>query len=78
MARSTIVRTLLAALAVFVLAPAPAAVRADDAALAIGTIPIDPTAEVYYAQEMGSRAAARSHRRSSAARSISGLPIRSR
>jgi NitT/TauT family transport system substrate-binding protein len=53
MARSTIVRTLLAALAVFVLAPAPAAVRADDAALAIGTIPIDPTAEVYYAQEMG-------------------------
>jgi NitT/TauT family transport system substrate-binding protein len=53
MFRHSFVRVLLAALTLFALAPAPAPVRADDAALAIGTIPIDPTAEVYYAQQMG-------------------------
>ena len=46
-------RVALAALAALVLLPQATRAVADDATLTIGTIPIDPTAEVYYAQEMG-------------------------
>jgi len=43
----------LAALAALALLPQATPAGAQDATLTIGTIPIDATAEVYYAQEMG-------------------------
>jgi NitT/TauT family transport system substrate-binding protein len=46
-------RIAVAALAALMLLPQTVPAGADDAALTIGTIPIDPTAEVYYAQAMG-------------------------
>ena len=46
-------RAAVAILAALVLLSRSAPAGADDATLTIGTIPIDPTAEVYYAQEMG-------------------------
>jgi NitT/TauT family transport system substrate-binding protein len=46
-------RVALAALAALALLPQATPAGAQDATLTIGTIPIDATAEVYYAQEMG-------------------------
>jgi NitT/TauT family transport system substrate-binding protein len=48
-----LLRAALAALTVLLAVPHAGAAVADDATLNIGTIPIDPTAEVYYAQEEG-------------------------
>jgi NitT/TauT family transport system substrate-binding protein len=46
-------RAALAVFAALVIVPQAAPAQSQDATLTIGTIPIDPTAEVYYAQEMG-------------------------
>jgi NitT/TauT family transport system substrate-binding protein len=46
-------RSALALLAALLIAPQAAPAQSPDTTLTIGTIPIDPTAEVYYAQEMG-------------------------
>jgi NitT/TauT family transport system substrate-binding protein len=46
-------RAAFVAVATFALLPAAVPAVAQDATITIGTIPIDPTAEVYYAQEMG-------------------------
>jgi len=46
-------RAAFAAVAALLLVPQGTPAGAQDATLTIGTIPIDATAEVYYAQEMG-------------------------
>jgi NitT/TauT family transport system substrate-binding protein len=53
MATNRFLRAAFAAFAALMLLPHVAPAGADDATLKIGTIPIDPTAEVYYAQELG-------------------------
>jgi NitT/TauT family transport system substrate-binding protein len=53
MSPNRLLRAAFAALATLVLLPAVPPAQAQEATLTIGTIPIDPTAEVYYAQEMG-------------------------
>ena len=53
MLRKSIVRASVAALALTVFAAAAPAARAGDSAITVGTLPIDATAEAYYAQQMG-------------------------
>jgi NitT/TauT family transport system substrate-binding protein len=53
MLRKSILRALIAVLATGVFASGTPAARADDPTISIGTLPIDATAEAYYAQEMG-------------------------
>ena len=53
MSPNRLFRAALAALFTLALLPLATPAAADEATLTIGTIPIDPTAEVYYAQAMG-------------------------
>lgn len=53
MSPNRLYRAAFAALAALLLVPQGTPAVAQDATLTIGTIPIDATAEVYYAQEMG-------------------------
>jgi NitT/TauT family transport system substrate-binding protein len=53
MSTNRLLRAALAASAVLMLVPAALPAVAQDATLTIGTIPIDPTAEVYYAEAQG-------------------------